>query len=294
MTAKILHDMTNRDYHQHKAVSRSALLELKKSPKKYHYRYLSGEYEDTETDALKKGTAFHTMILEPENISETVAILPEHLKKPSISQRNAKNPSDSTIIQIREWDKWQEENAEKAHLKKDEVDELRAMANSLRNEPATRKLLGQKCFVEPSIFWTDPETGIDLKCRIDGLPEHMKMTLDVKTTADVDPESFSRSIVNYGYSLQAFMQQEAVYQLTGERPEATIFVCCEKKPPYDTGFFMADEMILKHGELWYRTLLRQLAECRLNDIWPSQGGGRVQAATLPSWEVNKMDKIGVE
>lgn len=292
MKPQIIPDLSNDEYHEHKAVSRSMLMELKKSPKKYYYKYLSGKYEKDDTEALKMGSAFHTLILEPEKFTEVAAIMPDHLKKPSISQINAKQPSDSTILQIENWNKFQEENAGKCHLKLDQIEALRGMADSLRAEPATQKLIGKKGLVEPSIFWTDEETGIDVKCKIDFLTMDYKFTVDIKTTTDVSEDSFQRAIPNYGYDLQAFIQQEAVFQLTGERPEATIFMCCEKDEPFDTGFYMADDAILRRGELWYRELLKTLAKCRLNNHWPSQGGGLIRAITLPTWELSKLDKIG--
>jgi len=292
MTAQLIENMSNDDYHDHKAVSRSMLMELKKSPKKFHYKYLSGRYEKEDTMPLKIGSAFHTLILEPELFTEKAAIMPDYLKKPSITQINAKNHSDSTLLQIEQWDKFHEENEGKAHLKKDDVEKLREMAAAIRKEPATQKLIGQKGLIEPSIFWTDEETGVQVKVRIDFLTLDYRYTMDVKSTADCDEEKFSRSIINYGYDVQAFMQQEAVFQLTGERPDATIFLCCEKDDPYDTGFYMADDTVLRRGELWYRELLKRLAACRVNDVWPSQGGGKIRPIGIPAWEIKRLEEIG--
>ncbi len=290
MTAKILKDLSNEEYHAHKADSRSTLMLLHESAKKYHYKYVSGEAEEETTEALDMGTAFHTLILEPEKLADTMTFHPDQ-KRPTKSQINAKNPSDSTVKLIEFWDKFDSENKGKIVLKHAQVDDLKGMADAIRSEPAAQKLLGQKGFIEPSIFWTDEETGIDVKCRIDFLPANYKSTIDLKSTASVSLPKFEKSGIDYGYDLQSFMQHEAVRQLTGESPEAMFFVCAEKKKPHDTAFFMADEYVLKRGELLYRMLLRKLAKCRLNNHWPSSGEGRVQFMSIPQWEINKLDEL---
>ncbi|PHS61047.1 MAG: hypothetical protein COB09_19050 [Thalassobium sp.] len=291
MTAQLIKDLSNKDYHAHKATSRSALMELNKSPKKYHHKFISEDYEHKETDALRLGSAFHTLVLEPEDFAEHCAIHPEGKKRPTKPQLNAKEKTDSTALLIKFWEKFDDENDGKTIIKQDEVDKLTAMAKSLRSEPAAQKILGQKGLIEPSIFWTDKETGIDMKCKLDFVPLNYSILVDLKTTASVDRNKFEKSIADFGYDLQAFIATEAIFQLTGTRPEMFVFAAVEKEPPYDTGFFMADSIVLKRGELLYRHLLNKLAGCRVKDEWPSQGGGKVQAVSLSPWVINKMDEL---
>lgn len=294
MTAQLVQDLSNDDYHAHKAASRTVLMELQRSPKKYHYKYLSGEYEDEDTTALKIGSAFHTLILEPEDFSKKAVIVPDGKRRPTKSQINAKNPSDSTLLQIEWWKKFDEEHDGKAYLSQADADNLKGMAAAIRSEPAAQRLLGKKGLIEPSIFWTDEDTGIECKVKLDFVPTDYEFVFDAKTTADVSADKFRRSLGEYGYDLQAYMNMEAVFQLTGERPDAFFFGCVEKKPPFDTGFYMADDDVIRSGEVKFRYLLRKLAKCRLNDHYPSNGDGKIRPIGLAPWDLKKIEEMETE
>jgi exodeoxyribonuclease VIII len=269
-------------------------MELSKSPKKYWHKYHSGKYEQESTEALEMGSAFHCLILEPEKFKDYAAIVPDDKKKLTKAQINAKNPSDSTRLLAEWWGEFDKENEGKAYLKQQQAEQLRAMADAIRKEPAAQKLLGKKGLIEPSIFWTDEETNIDIKVKLDFVPTDNSFVCDIKTAASVDENKFMRSIGDYGYDIQAFMNIEAIFQLTGERPDAFIWACVEKAEPYDTGFFVADDTVLQAGEVKFRYLLRKLAECRLNDRWPSRGDGKFRPIGMPPWEMQKLEEMETE
>ena len=290
MTCELIRDISNEDYHSCPSVSRSQLLELQKSPKKYWYKYISGLAEEETSAALNLGTAFHTLILEPENFGETIAIVPDDKKNPTKAQINAKEPSDSTRLLIKWWDDFRGQNEGKIILRQKDINNLQDMAKSIRAEPAAQKILGKKGIIEGSFFWTDEETGIMVQSRPDFITNDGKICVDVKTTADASMDKFQRSIINYGYDLQAFMCMEACRQYFGYAPDAFIFIACEKDAPHDTAFYLADEYVLRRGEMLYRNLLNKLKECQDADHWPSMGGGLIEAISIPQWEIKKMEQ----
>jgi len=288
---ELIRDLTNTEYHKKPAVSRSQLMELQKSPKKYWWKYLSGEAEEEKSDALDLGTAFHTLILEPSDFGKTIAIVPDDIKNPTTAQINAKEPkTDSTRLLLEWWDNFIEQNENKIMLRQKDINNLQRMAKSIREEPAAQIILGQKGIIEPSVFWTDEETGLQIKSRPDFITADGKICVDVKTTKSVGLDDFQKSIVNYGYDLQAFMCMEACRRYFGYSPEAFIFVVCEKDEPHDTAFYLADEYVLRRGEMLYRNLLDKLKQCQDADKWPSAGGGAIEPISLPKWEINKMEK----
>lgn len=285
--------MSNDDYHAHKAVSRSMLCELEKSPKKYWYKYLSGEHEEESTDALKIGSAFHTLVLEPEKFAEVAVIVPDDKRRPTKAQINAKKPSDSTVLLIEWWEKFDAEYGDKAQLKEKEVEQIKAMARSLRETPEAQKLLAKKGMIEPSIFWTDEDTGVNVKTKPDFIWQDKSVAVDLKSVANADKDSFEKSVGDYGYDLQAYMAMEAIRRLNGKAPDIFVFACVEKKPPYETAFYVASEDVLKAGEVKYRYLLNKLKHCRVNDTWPSKVRGLKQIGVKP-WQQTKINEMQEE
>ena len=288
--ADLIKNMSNAEYQKHPAISRSMLKELYESPKKYHYKYLSGDYEDGDSHALDIGTAYHLLILEPENFADVIAIAPDDKKKPTKAQINAKNPSDSTLLLIEWWDNFNAANEGKVILKEKDIDEIKAMAKAMRSTPEAQKILAQKGLIEPVVTWKDEDTGLDIKVKMDFVWLDRTIAVDLKSTADCSEDSFSRSIAKYGYDLQAYMQTEAVRRLEGKPPEAFIFATQEKKPPYETAFYVADADMIEAGRVKFKYLTRTLKECLDNNVWPSKVRG-LKSIGLPVWEQKKVDEL---
>ena len=73
-----IYDISNEAYHQGPGISRSALLEFKKSPYHYWYKYKNPDYiPESPTPAQILGHALHTAILEPEKVEEQFVVLPK-------------------------------------------------------------------------------------------------------------------------------------------------------------------------------------------------------------------------
>ena len=72
-------NLSSEEYHGDKAsISRSALMDFKRSPYKYWAKHLNpGRPKDESKPSWTIGTAFHTMILEPQLFNNNYFILPE-------------------------------------------------------------------------------------------------------------------------------------------------------------------------------------------------------------------------
>ncbi len=286
---RVIHGMDIDEYHSHPAVSRSGLLLIDRSPQHYWWQYLSGQAKKIDTDALRIGGAFHTLILEPHTFNDRAVVIPEGApKKPSITQLNAKKPSDDTIAAIQWWANWEQFRAGRTSLSQDEFAEMQAMADAIRNQPVSAKVLVESGNIESSFFWTDPDTGVQVKARPDYYRED-GIVLDLKTTASANKEDFQRSIINYGYDIQVFMQMEGIERVTGRRPESFVFVCVEKTPPYATAFYVADNDLIECGRFRYHKLMAKFADCQRSGIWPGYGA-LIQPITVPDWFSRKLEK----
>ena len=65
--------MTEQEYRQHPAISRSELFKISESPEKFKYYR---EHPEEPTPALVFGQLFHAMALTPETVLEQFAVMP--------------------------------------------------------------------------------------------------------------------------------------------------------------------------------------------------------------------------
>ena len=68
----VYRNLSNEEYHNHKeSISRSALMDFQKSPYTYWAKHLNPyRPKKVTTPQMDLGTAFHTLILEPERFNE--------------------------------------------------------------------------------------------------------------------------------------------------------------------------------------------------------------------------------
>lgn len=137
---------------------------------------------------------------------------------------------------------------------------------------------------ELSIYWDHPIYGVRCKSLID----HMgATTCDLKSSRDIRPHKFNRSILEYGYDVQGAFYTDAVKALTGEtRPYAIIAV--EKSPPFDVVVYDLDDAILSLGRQKYTRWLERYLECMESGEWPGIEPDRIKAE-LPEYAYNEFD-----
>lgn len=129
---------------------------------------------------------------------------------------------------------------------------------------------------EVSLYWKCPETGLQLKGRIDAYhPEH-KYILDLKTTAKpADPMTCARTIASLGYDCQAAWYTEGLKENHCE-VEQFIFAFLEKKPPYCVGLYRLSMEDLERAKSENKELLRRLKVCIEKNDWPAYYNGIVE------------------
>lgn len=245
-----VYNISNEDYHASSGYSRSSLLNLDKSPYHFWYEYLSGKSKKKKsTEALAEGSAFHTLLLEPEKFNEEFAVW------------NKVNRTTKLGKEL--WAKFNEEHGNKTILNSDQYEQLLEMVNNIKKHEIVTTLLDDSVF-EQSIFWTDKETGLQFKCRPDIWSS--KMAVDLKTTKDSSCHLIQRSAVGYGYYLQAGMIYEAC-RVIGKPIEMFVHLFCEKEEPYVPSVYIMKEEALQFGISQFNELKRKLSECFKYDKW---------------------------
>lgn len=100
------------------------------------------------------------------------------------------------------------------------------------------------------------------RCLVDNAPNHPRAPLyDLKTTTDANPDKIARTIMDYGYDVQAEHYRQTWKAATGEdRPFRFIFI--EKEPPHEIcvvelsgeDLMMAQKRIRRAREIWRNCL----------------------------------------
>lgn len=241
--------MTENEYRQHPAISRSDLFKISESPEKFKYYR---EHPEEPTPALLFGQLFHAMALQPETVWEQFATMP--------------NVDRRTKVGKEAFAEFEASAEGKTIVSADMAEQATAMCTSLNQNEFVKKLLkGEK---EKQFFWVDEMTGEECKCRTDVLTEvgENLIIVDLKTTDNAETEAFMRSAIKYGYDFQSAMYSEGVKANTGREP-LFVFIAIEKKPPYAINVLQADKLLIRRGYDLFREYLGIYHDCKQTDNW---------------------------
>lgn len=253
-------------YHDNPAVGHSGLLRIMRSPAHFQ-EYVTNK--PTPTPAMEFGTAVHAAVLEANVFAECYVVPPKF-------DRRTKEGKEEALA-------WETANKGKTVLTVEQMGAITAMADSVECHVGAAYLLNVGA-AELSGFWTDPETGIECKVRLDFLRlVNGRGIVDVKTCIDASSNGFAKQIANFGYDVQAAFYQDGVKVLTGY----TIpfyFIAIEKTAPYAVAVYKAGDDVIEVGRSKYQGALQLLKWCRENDTWPAyQPAGEIEEISLPRW-----------
>jgi hypothetical protein len=159
------------------ALSSSTIKTLVNSPKTY---YFTTKYGSGETQALRDGKLFHTMILEPEKLNDMIFV-------------------DAATKASKEY-KLAKETGKEVYTKNEKKAAERLCDALLRNEAVTDYLPNAEYEV-PQIAMID---GIPIRAKADIIKGNT--IIDLKTTTGI--KDFRYSADKYSYDLQAWLYRE--------------------------------------------------------------------------------------
>jgi hypothetical protein len=290
-----IHDIPNDVYHASAGVSRSGLMELKRSPYHYWYKYLNPNREhEKPTPAMKLGELVHALVLEPQYFEERYMIPPELAPVPRVQllkdlvatlgkeegrkEYDMQKAERDHIVELNEMVIAQFESLAdcKEIIKPDMYIEARALADAVLRDPMAQQLFTDMQ-PEKSIYFTHKGTGLQCKVRPDAWLG--SIVTDLKTCADASLWAFQSAAYKSGYFIQAAMMKQALESL-GMRLDQFIFFCVEKTPAKACVYYPVDDESLYHGEKEFDGLMYQLAECMQSNVWRSY---ETDFLTYPTW-----------
>jgi exodeoxyribonuclease VIII len=282
-----VHDIPNDIYHGSAGLSRSGLMEFKKSPYHYWHRYLNQERKPSfTTPAMKLGELVHALVLEPMYFDDRYMLKPILFDVPKCGLlkdlgREEFDRQKAERERVQEINEHTMQNfitqSEGREVISNEVyAEAKHYADAVLND-GVAKALFTGVQVEKSIYFTHKGTGLQCKVRPDAWIGGV--VTDLKTCKDASFDAFQRAAVGAGYFIQAAMIKQALESI-GIEMQKFIFYCVEKSEAAPCTYYELDMDTLERAENEYNSLMHGIAYCMDNNRW---GAYQPQVLTYPSW-----------
>lgn len=255
-----VYDLTEEEYHSHPALSSTGARKLlpPSCPAEFHYERTNGAAHKREFDF---GHAAHMLVL-GVGADLHVVDAEDWRTKAAKEERDAAYARGETP------------------LLRHEFDQVQQMAAALRRHPRAGELFTEGGVAEQSLFWTDPDTGVQCRVRLDYLTDRI---VDYKTTTNVSLAHISKTVDNFGYHQQADWYLDGAIRLDLIDPEAPfLFVFQSKTPPFLVTVVELDDVALKIGRDRNRMAREIFRDCTESGVWPAHSDD-IEVISLPAY-----------
>jgi|694.fasta_scaffold05059_23 hypothetical protein len=266
----IIKDLSFAEYRAIDAVNVSRLSGLSKCPAYFKFT-LTNERPDS--PALAIGRLIHTLVFQQELFQSEYFILPE------LDRRTAKGRET--------YNELVSANPDKAAVKSEDFNRAAELAASVRSNPHFSRLIDGAMF-EVTLTWTDEETGIKCKARLDCYNPELGVIVDLKTTIDASPRGFPRKLYAYRYNCQAAWYLHGLVE-NKAHGQHFIFAAVEKEPPHLLGLYRLSDEAIKLSNAENTSLLKKYAQCLETDYWPGYTEG-IEDISIPEYGVTTLEE----
>lgn len=237
---------TYEAYHKSDGIRWSSLAAYAKSPEAYHYGIRFPEQE--KSPSLAFGSILDLALLEPNKVSEFIAIIPNDVLAKDGSKRGSN------------WEEWKDTQKGKHLLKAPEWAELQLAIDNVWSNPACRDILVGMHVSQVSMYWEDR------KCRYDGLlPNGF---FDLKTTRH-HPSDFYKAVREYRYDQQMAWYTDG-WNSYGDWPDDLFWLVVHNEPPFESAVYYPDVQdivdAMQENEKIYKLFKHSLKE----NTWQNQ------------------------
>ena len=249
--------LSNAQYHAHDAISSSDVKMVHKSTLAH---WKAKVYKSSTTFDI--GTCTHSMVLEDGK---------GMVRGPDTRRGKA-------------WtDLYEEAQANgETLLTASDYDLAQNIAHSVVFHPAGRRMARGTTINEASFFATDPDTGLEIKCRPDSYWQEQGVVYDLKTCQDASPRGVAKDMMAYGYAIQAAFYLH-VMQQAGMKADRFVFVNVEKTAPFAVSVNELSEEFLEWGKQQMHKTLSKIKEASDDGYYPTGWSDSVNVIELPRW-----------
>lgn len=270
----LITDMSNAEYHDQSAFSSSQIKDILRTPAHFYTKHLGKTTKKAPSADMLLGSVVHTLLLENDKFATEYAI----------SQKFDKRTKQGKV----DAEKFEQENMGKTIIDQDIYDTALQMAKSLGQHNVAKLLKTNHAIAEASIFYTDVETGLDCRIRLDfHIPPcdifPNGLIVDLKTTDNASSGQFARTIYNFGYHISAAMYQDGFVQhYQTNEPPPFIWLVAEREAPYAVIAYNPDHETLHKGHDKKSQALQMLAQCLQENHFPAYSSD-ILTISLPNW-----------
>ena len=270
---------TNKEYHSNTDyIGSTSLKKYLKSPLFYR------ESIDQETEALEFGSAYHTLVLEPELFSKEYYIFDEMLR-PDKEKTMAAKVNKVWLAELKSI-----YGTKLIHKKVH--GEMKAMKKRLFAHPYAKYLLtgGENELSHYTEF-----EGVKCKFRTDSIIQKKCIIADLKTCNDASKDKFPNHAADYGYHFTgAYYTDLAQHVYNSSRIWKFYIIAQEKKHPFLFNIFRLSPQALAIGNYEYMQCLNQHKYClETNDYKGLQvfcdNKWGINELTIPSYKVKEIN-----
>lgn len=284
-------DISIQDYHANKThISSTGIKLVKKSLALWKWMQTHPQETKLHWDF---GNAFEVALLDKSNFEKFVAILQTHAWIAKANEGREKpyaSPKLSKIYQ-EELLKFEKKNADRYQIPDvgpQSFEYLEYMLESCHKDAVIQKLISNTEY-QVSLFWTDEQTGINLKTRPDICKRKKNVIVNLKTITDGSPQEFSRELANYDYPLQAAIEIRGCIE-SGLMPSVDnyFWLVVEKVPPFNATLYE-----FEYGDRQYSFdeldfLLQKIQRASEENKYPGYGDRAaneygILTAQIPLW-----------
>lgn len=264
---QVCHDLPADAYHGDRhSVSHSQAEDFLDHPALFHGRHVTGTIPRKTSPDLEFGSLFDAAVFDPQSVVE---IPPDALSASGAKAGGA-------------WKQFAAEHAGKTLLKPEEYAPIKAMLESVYGHRKAREYLEAEGPVQQSVFWTDGDTGLRVRCRFDKAIHGKGLIADVKTARSAAPRDFAAAAWNYGYARQQDWYVDGATSKFNQSYRFVFIVVC-KTPPYICECYDLDESFIALAQADNRRARRGIADGFSTGVWRSPTADTVVTLSPPTW-----------
>ena len=243
-------NMPNAEYHASPGISKTGLDLFAKDPHAVEWSKRC-PVDEEKLKTFDFGDAMHAICLEPERLKSEFVIAPEvNLRTNAGKAELAGFMDDHKSSKI---------------LSAEDHKKLNLMFESVMAHPQCRAIIEADGVAESSYLYTDPETGILLRCRPDKIVG--SKLIDVKTTPTL--AKFHYSVDDFRYHVQASWYCDIVSQFQDvSHMEFLVIQKTIEIGRYPCAVYRLPPEIVDYGRLTMRRELREYADFLSSDKKP--------------------------
>lgn len=286
--------------------SPSAIIEFRKSPKAYHWKYILGNRE--ESDAMRQGTLIHKAILEPNVFKNEYCKISTELQ--SYQNKDLQEMCRENGLKV---------GGTKADLT-ERIRELNPDFWTLEDEMEKQIGLGKKVLPENTWTmidaiqanlqerniskyvidngekeikgWFMHETGVVISFRADAMFKNIKegqgCVMDLKTSPKIDTNHVRRWHCAEGRHIQIAAYVDAFSKIE-KRPfeNYSYFLFVRSIAPYDVAEYLVDSAMLDAGRSEITYYIKEMQKCIKDNKWPGEQKD-IETTSLSDWDYQNL------